>query len=337
MQHRITDPIQIESDVIAAQHAAGHDVIVQFSKPGYTERELRQLNELCQHYKTRFHVRFYGHYQGSFDCLNLRDLPAVRSLAVDCLQAADNHRIIADLQNLEELSLGVYLFDDPAFLGTDSFLNLKVFGISETKKRTLDLSHIAKYRQLHTLTISGHDKGIEAVSHAAALTNLQLAQIRNTVSLDFINKIAKLTSLRLLLGGRRNIDEIEHRGLISLSVIRVRGFESFAPQKLPSLQHLHIEDQIQMKELHFSTANSPLSRVLILNCKQLDQVTGLEYLSGLNEIRISRTAINIDDLFASALPPKLKVFEFYTGKAATNTQIRARLDSLGYAESGQVG
>jgi hypothetical protein len=75
--------------------------------------------------------------------------------------------------------------------------------------------------------------------------------------------------------------------------------------------------------------------MLLLNCKQLERVNGLEHLSGLNEIRISRTAINIDDLLASALPPKLQIFAFYTGKAGLNRQIRTRLDSLGYGEMGQ--
>lgn len=335
MQHRITDPVQIDSDAIGAEHAAGSDVIVQFSKPGYTEHMLRQLDELCQHYSTRFRVRFYGHYQGSFDCLALRKLPAVRCLAVDCLQATDNLKAIAELKNLEELSLGVYLLDDPGFLGSGSFLNLKVLSLSETKKKTLDLSHIAKYRRLHSLSISGHDKALEAISEATCIDNLQLAQTRNTVSLGFINGMAALRSLRLILGGRRNIDEIEHSGISSLSVIRVRGFESFEPQKWPGLKHLHIEDQIQVKNLHFSAANGLLSRLLLLNCKQLECVNGLENLSGLDEIRISRTAINIDDLLAYALPPKLRIFAFYTGKAALNRQIRARLDSLGYSEMGQ--
>lgn len=230
MQHRITDPNSIEPKVIAALHEAGNEVTVQYSKPVYAERHLRQLNELCRHYSSRFRVRFYGHYQTSFDCLNLRYLPDVLSLSVDCLDAADNHRAITELQHLRELRLGVYMLDDPTFLGADSFLNLEVLSVSETKKRTLDLSPIANYGSLHSLSISGHDKGIEALAQATAVVDLQLAQIRNPISLGFMNKMVKLASLRLLLGGRRNIDEIEHSGLTRLSVIRVRGFESLAPK-----------------------------------------------------------------------------------------------------------
>ena len=336
MQHRITDPEKIEPDVIAAQHAAGSEVIVQFSKPCYTERHLRQLNELCERFTSRFQVRFYGHYQASFDCLTLKYLPEMRSLAVDCLQSAEHHRTITKLQHLEELSLGVYLFEDPTFLGSDSFRNLKVLRVSETKKRTLDLSPVGNYERLHSLSISGHDKGIEAIARAPNLTELQLAQIRNTVSLGFVSNIKGLTSLRLLLGGRRNIDEIEHSGLTTLSIIRVRGFESFAPEKLPSLHYLQIEDQIQLKELQFSVANKLLSRVLLLNCKGLAQVTGLQYLSDLKEIRVYRTAINFDALLASPLPPHLQIFAFYTVKSALDKQIRAHLDGLGYKESGHV-
>lgn len=255
---------------------------------------------------------------------------------MDCLQTVEHHKTIAELQHLEELSLGVYLFDDPAFLGADSFRNLKVLRVSETKKRTLDLSPIGSYERLHSLGISGHDKGIESIGRTAALSDLGLYQIRNSVSLGFLNNVKRLKSLRLLLGGRRNIDEIERGGITSLSIIRVRGFESFAPEKPPSLQFLQIEDQIQLKELEFSVANKLLSRVLLLNCKGLVRLTGLQLLAALKEIRIYRTAINIDPLLASGLPPQLKILAFYTAKSALDKQIRSRLDQFGYKESGRV-
>jgi hypothetical protein len=83
MQRRINDPEHIDPELIASAHATGAEVIVQFSKPCYSESMLRQLNPLCEQCSEQLQVRFYGHYGNGFDCRNLRYLPSVRALAVD--------------------------------------------------------------------------------------------------------------------------------------------------------------------------------------------------------------------------------------------------------------
>jgi protein phosphatase 1 regulatory subunit 7 len=332
MQFRIDNPERIDSEAIVRQHRTGDEIIVQFSNPCYSEKLLRQINELCERFTSNFQVRFYGHYQGAFDCGNLRFLPAVRSLAVDCLQAVENHRSLTELPDLDELSLGVYLLDDPQILGGENFKNLKELTISETKKRNIDLSHLADYRLLRSLFVGGQTKGIDAIAQLTALDELRLGQIGKTVPLGFVNKMANLGSLKLILGGRANIDEIQHGQLKTLSVVRVQGFESFNSSALPGLQDLHIEDQIRIPDLKFSADNKNLTKIVIVNCKGLMRVSGLPSLINLNQLRISGTGLNIEEILASGLPPQLKTFAFYTGKSSLNKAIRDRLDELGYKE-----
>ena len=192
MQFRIDNPERIDSETIARQHRTGDEIIVQFSKPCYSGNLLRQINELCERFTSKFQVRFYGHYQGAFDCANLRLLPAVRSLAVDCLQAVENHGILTELLHLDELSLGVYLLNDPQILGRENFKNLKELTISETKKKNIDLSHLADYRLLRSLFVGGQTKGLDAIAQLTALDELRLGQIGKKVPLGFVNKMANL-------------------------------------------------------------------------------------------------------------------------------------------------
>jgi hypothetical protein len=84
--------------------------------------------------------------------------------------------------------------------------------------------------------------------------------------------------------------------------------------------------------LHFTGTNKALSRLLLINCKELKSVTGLANLEQLNAIRVSPTVLDIDQTVAANLPPWLKVFAFYTGKSAENEAIRIRIDQLGYSD-----
>src|ERR1700722_2295761 len=138
MQHRIDNPGHIDADAIIRQHGGGDQVIVQFSHPCYSEAILWDLNDLCERLTSRFQVRFYSHYGTVFDCRTLRSLPSVRSLRVDC-EAAENHLALTELDNLDELSLGIFLLDDPQLLGAKNLRNLSSLTIAPTKKSNFDL------------------------------------------------------------------------------------------------------------------------------------------------------------------------------------------------------
>jgi protein phosphatase 1 regulatory subunit 7 len=152
------------------------------------------------------------------------------------------------------------------------------------------------------------------------------------MSVSFVNRIAGLESLTMILGGREDIDEIAHDGLRELEVVRVRGLERLEPERFGRLERLLVEDQIQLGGLRFGRTPS-LSHLRILNCKTFDRLEGLARLEGLDEIRVSRTNLDLEKLIEAGLPPRLRVFAFYTGKARENARARKRLDELGYVES----
>ncbi len=139
--------------------------------------------------------------------------------------------------------------------------------------------------------------------------------------------------LRLILGGRSNIDDAAHDSLLRLEIVRVLGIERIDPSLFPNLEGLLIEDQIRLESLVFRGSNPMLKMLQLINCKALKVLSGLAPLEQLEHLRISKTALNVDTLIADGLPPSLKVFGFYTGKNKENHVIRERLDACGFRES----
>jgi protein phosphatase 1 regulatory subunit 7 len=332
VSERITDTRQLDEKAIAAFVAAGREVVIQFSKPIYTPELLAQIDTLAQRFGDNLQVRFYGHYGNQFDFTTLGHVPSVRNLAVDCLEKVTNPEALHHLEHLRALSIGVNdilpsdLLDSPAFAGLQKLI------LAESRTAALNLRPLRKMKQLSELHLSGYSSGIEMLSDLPLLKRLSLSGMKRGVRLDFISRITSLCSLRLILGGREDITEVTHPELLSLEIIRVQGFCRFTPSAFPRLRELRIEDQIKLSSLEFSTPGAPLERFHVFNCKGLDSLTGLRSLSHLSELRISRTAIDCQQLIALGLPADLRIFGFYTGSVRKNREIRGQLDKLGYKE-----
>ncbi len=294
---------------------------------------LRAINRLCERFTSRFQVRFFGHYGTSFDCSTVRLLPSVKSLAVDCLMKADNVDCLHELDNLESLSFGVFDLDKKEILDSPNFLKLRSLSLGETRSRGIDLSPIGKFGFLESLLISGHTKGIERISQLNKLQSLRLRQIGNGTRLAFVNAIEGLRELEIVLGGRSNIHEIIHPYVRKLKIIRVRGLDAFRPSSFQGLEELQIEDQIRIAEITFPGPMQNLERILLINCKTLSSLKGLDLLPSLRELRIAMTSVDVDDLLSEALPATLKTVAFYTGREKENRAIRCKLDQLGYTET----
>lgn len=329
---RINNPKKIDQFLINKDLENGKTVIVQFSDKFYSDELLVHLNKLCLEYNENFGVRFYGHFQDSFDCKVLLQLPNIKSLWVDSLLDADNLDVLTELKYLKGLSLGVFELEDTEILGMNNFPNLKELSIGATKTKAINLKYLKNCRDLNSLTICGHTKNIEVVGKLTNLEYLGLISI-SKVPLGFVNKLNKLKSLHFLLGGRENLDEIEDNEIETLEIKRVRGFNSLANiMSFKKLKTLLIEDQMQLRELHFDRDIPTLESIIIRNCRTFKSLTGLEYLSSLIQLRIGRTNINFDELMKQYFPKSLDTLSFYTSKAKIDSEIKERLSKLGYKD-----
>ncbi len=331
-QNRINDPEKIDRLLIDKELKDGKLVIVQFSDKIYSDKLLTELNELCLEYDDNFSIRFYGHYQGSFDGNTLLKLPNIKALWLDCLMKVDNLEVLTELKNLRRLSLGVFELKETEIFQADNLNNLKELIIGETRTKALNLQYLENYKNLNFLIINGHAKNIDVVGELKELEYLGLNSI-SKVKLNFVNKLKRLKSLHFILGGRENLDEIEENEIETLEINRVRAFNSFKNiSNFKKLKSLVIEDQIQLTDLYFDKEIPTLTDFKLINCKTFRSVTGLERLSRLNQLRIYKTDINFDEFIKQDFPKSLDILAFYTAKTKNDKEIKERLLKLGYKD-----
>jgi len=331
-QHRIDDPAEIDATSIAAHVSAGSRVIVQYSKPGYCTQHLESLNALARIHKRNLEIRFYGHYSSGFDASVLRSIPDVQSLSVDCLMSASNLNALSCIHELKELSLGVYDLDDKNILTKCDLGSVEDLALGSTRSGSIDLSVLAGCKKLARLHTSGHTKNITTVCTLHGLKNLTLSQIKRKDDVAFVSDMPQLLSLRILLGGRTSFTHIAPANLESLEIIRVQGLEDVGDLgRFEKLESVRIEDQIKLRCITFGR-NPRLRDVRIINCKTLEQITGVSALKSLVHMRLYGTAIPYESFISNGVPASLKTLAFYTTKSKRDAEIRADLASRGFRE-----
>lgn len=289
------------------------------------------MNAACEMFGTALEVRFYGHYGDRFDAGILTHIPAVAWLSIDSLTEITNAGQIAKLAALKHLSFGVYLFDEPNFLEELDVGRFTQLSLGGTAKQNVNLAPLRRATALKALTLGGFTKNIEVVGSLPKLTQLRLTGISKSQSLRFVGEIPNLRSLYLLLGGRQSIDEIAHHGLEELSIVRVRGLEELGVVgRFPGLRTLVVEDQLQVRSV--DVAGLSLRKLVLVNCKNLAEIQGLEQLRHLVEFRTAQTKLDLESLLEREWPPSMEVVALYAGSRKWNESARAALDKRGFRE-----
>jgi hypothetical protein len=332
-QHRIDASDGINPVCIAKHIEAGERVIVQYSRSCYSEQQLNLLNHLAKRFGRSLEIRFYGHYSQVFDASVVRLIPDVQCVSIDCLTEASNLEALSNLQNLVELSLGIFELKDTDILSHCNPLSLKALSLGNTRKCNIDLHHLSKCVNLERLHTTGHTKSISTICNLPLLQALSLSSIQKKDNIDFVSNIKTLKSLRLILGGRPSIAHITPPQLESLEVIRVQGLEDIGELgRFEKLESLLIEDQIRLADIKVGP-NSKLMKINIINCKKLEKIAGIDRLKMLASLRVSSTSIDYDRFVAKSMPSSLKTFTFYTGKSKRDSEIRLDLENRGFLDS----
>lgn len=331
---RVTDPKVLSPvEIMNACAQRGH-LVVQFSRPeAYPPAILQSLNEACRLTEGHLQVRFYGHYGTQFDAAVLRQLPETRDLAVDCLSEIVNEEEVGRLTNLKCLSLGVFELNRPDLLDTIDLGQLTRLGLSENRKRNIDLSPLSRCGSLEELFVNGHSNGIDAIAGLPQLHRLTLSAYAKMHSLSFISAIANLKELTLTLGGRADIDDLSSKSIEMLQVLRVRGLATLGDlSSLPALAALRIEDQLQLLQLDLSGAN--LERLWLFNCRNLSELPGLDMQNRLREFVASRVALDLNTLRDRDWPPPTCSVSLASGSIKWNEDAEAHLTARGLGEKG---
>ncbi len=325
----INDPAALDRVQIKQELRDGNQVIVQFSHPDFYGSMLEEVDELCARFDENFGVRFYGHYSLSFDGRTLLRIPHVKMLHLNSLVHAHNIETLAALEHLHSLNVNIHELENPDILGIDSLRSLRDL-VMISDKKMLNLQYLEAFSHLELLHVGGKVRNLDAVGNLENLNYLALHSI-SKCPLHFINRLKKLRHLRIFLGGREHIQEIEENEIDDLEICRVRGFHDLGNiTKFRALTRLKVEDQAQLREVDFDLGMETLEEIAILNCKGLAHLSGIERLSSLRKLRIFKTAIDFDSFIRHKLPGSLSEFEFITSKSKTDQEIQDLLLKLGF-------
>ncbi|MBK8172032.1 MAG: hypothetical protein IPK60_17040 [Sandaracinaceae bacterium] len=309
--------------------ADGKQVVVQYSSTPLANIDFAALDLLSKKHGPLFEVRFYG--MKTFDCSVLKRLPNVAALCINMVETIEGISHLIDLKHLQELELGVANVPDPSLLTAGSFEQLRHLALGESKKGFFDLAPLARMKKLtHVSLMKQSHNVVHGLKSHPNVEYLHLHYIPQDISLAFVATMPHLKKLRVLLGGRANLDECAHKKLQHLQVTRVRGLSKLDLNVFPSLETLRLEDQLQLKSLSCAT-NTRLKKIYIYNCKTLARIDGLTKLRALEDLFISRTAVNLEQLIDSPLPKTLRRFRAVSGKAKDDKRIKTLLATRGYA------
>ncbi len=326
--HRIQNPASPDEMVIASVLKSGVEVVIlQFSEASaYNEKILDRVNAMCERFGSRLNIRFYGHYGSGFNCENLRHLPLVRSLNIDCLMDAIHLECLDELAFLEEFAFGVFRADVPRLLESGALTNLRKLVLIETHKNDVDLAPLASYVRLEELLVNGHTRHIDSLGTLPKLQKLSLRGIGKKTPVSFLRSIACLKSLTYILGGRMNVDDLEHDGLERLEIVRVLGLSEINLALFPKLERLTVEDQLRLNELDIRPLRK-LQRLSVFNCKKLTRLVGLDSAKSLESLRIGMTDIELNEVL-NDLPASVKALTLHSPRKAIDDRVQRQVTAL---------
>lgn len=266
---------------------AGRTPVLQFSEPP-EQATMERVNDFCCEFGPDLQVRFFGFAWKQFDTSIIRGLPDVVNLSVDTIRSISDFSPIAELRALSRLRFGVHEHPDGRFLQQLDLGRFTQLTLAENKRRNFDLTPLGSALSLEQLFVQGHTRGIEAICGLPSLSEVSLSDFPKRHDLAFLNDLTALRSLLLILGSRSSIAEFAHRKLQKLRIVWVRQLaELGALRRFTDLRELVIEDQLRLTGLDISGLN--LRRLVVANCKNLEQIGGLERQDRLEHFSVHGT------------------------------------------------
>ena len=276
------------TDKIGEVIRSGRTPVLQFSAPP-DAATLKRTDEFCSEFGAALQIRFFSFQWQEFDTSLLGSLPHLANLSIDTIRTISDFGPVADLTRLTRLRFAVHEHPNGRFLEELDLARLTHLSLGENKRRNFDLSPLVTATSLQQIFVQGHDRSIEAICALERLSDVSLSGFPKRHDLAFLNSLASLRSLLLILGSRSSIAEFTHPGLRKLSIVWVRELEELGPlRRFPNLEDLAIEDQLRLTVLDVDGLN--LRRLTVANCKRLKQISGLEGQTRLEHLSVPATA-----------------------------------------------
>ena len=287
---------------------------------------LHLIQRACAELGDGLRVRFFDHFEVGFDASVLDHLDEIRCLSIDGMKQVHNPQAVGRLPKLTDLLFGPWGKHNPDVLAALGVQRLEHFTLAGTITPPIDLSPIGEAHSLRTLRLLGRGKNTESIGGCTSLTELAIDPSPK-FSLDFINRLASLETLKFVLGKTTSICAIGPLpALTDLSFFEVRLLEDLGDlQRFPRLRRLQLSDQPRIAELHVGSSNAALEHMRLYSVPALHTIKGLSSLPALKSLWAYDSRLDIP---WSALPPTVTHFQLVTkrvkGRDAHDAEVRAR-------------
>jgi len=229
-------------------------------------------------------LRVYGFYSTVCDLSFLSRVRNVRRFSADCLMRATGIEHVAALENLEELSIGIYDLESFDFLKTipDRIKSLSLM-VTKSKKPRLDL--LPRFQSLSRLYLEGQQQGIGAISELLRLEELTLRSI-STQDLSYIAGLPRLWSLAIKLGGIRDLSAMADKENIKyLEFWQIRELADLGMiSSLRGLQYLFLQSLRNVYKIPDLSNLSKLRKLHLENMRGLKDVSAIFRAPALEEL-----------------------------------------------------
>lgn len=255
---------------------------IQFASP-LSNSEIDLLEKIVFSKRPDISLRVYGHYGENCDLTFIEKIPSLRKFSADCLMDASGIEIVTELNNLEELGVGIYNLENFDFLENIN-KNLKELYLQKTKSKKPDISSISRFTELEYLYLEGQQKGIESVKELKKLEKVILRSI-STKNLDYLADLKELWSVDIKLGGTQNFDALVTLPKLKyLELWQIRNLSDLSfVSKLNTLQNLFIQSLKQLDKLPDFKNSISLKRIYLENLKGLTNLESLKNAPSLKE------------------------------------------------------
>jgi hypothetical protein len=226
-------------------------------------------------------LRVYGFNSLVCDLSFVGRMKNLRRFAADSLMQATGVEQLAELENLEELSIGINNLDSFDFL-EQLPSEIKGLSLGATKSRKPQLEMLSRFQSLTRLYLERQQQGIEVLSELNALEDLTLRSVA-TKGLDYISSLPKLWALEIKQGGITNLSAIAGKKSIKyLELWQIRGLSDIGVvSSLDGLQFLFLQSLINVKAIPDLSRLHNLRKLHLENMKGLKDVGAIRHAPAL--------------------------------------------------------
>ena len=277
--------------------------VVQFDSL-LAEADFARLGEWFRPYPEMM-LRAYGSYDGSIRDLEfLRFFPTLRRFDADAL-----HSGLASLDGLRHLPV-----------------DLEELVIGDTTPR-LDLSILARFRNLKSLWLEGHTKQLEVISQLTGLERLSLRSI-TLPDLTLLLPLRSLEALEIKLGGTNDLRLLPRIGAVRyLELWLIRGLDEVGPiGQMGELRSLFLQALKRVERLPDFAGAPNLRRIELMQMKGVRDLRPLATAPALEELLLVEMAhLQPEDLRPLVGLPRLRAVTTGLGSVRKNEAAGAML------------